>query len=159
MSTLASLTPDLMVHSVMPIFTFMGSNLLRQSDDYSAHVIDKTIASVIPPLITAFRKDRRGPLAGVSELLFSFVAAFDHIPSHRRQDLFSALVDRLGVAEFLYALLTVLVDRHDDSKVSIKFAYELCSKYSPLVQLQVSMINVDVKLIIVLMASRLLTTV
>ena len=41
MSSLASLVPDVVVHSVMPIFTFMGSTILRLNDEYSAHVIDK----------------------------------------------------------------------------------------------------------------------
>lgn len=40
-SSLASWMPELVLHNLMPIFTFMGSTLLRQSDDYSAHVIDQ----------------------------------------------------------------------------------------------------------------------
>lgn len=41
MSSLASVVPELIIHSVMPIFTFMGTSLLRQSDEYSAHVVDQ----------------------------------------------------------------------------------------------------------------------
>jgi U3 small nucleolar RNA-associated protein 10 len=136
MSNLATLVPELIVHSVMPIFTFMGSNLLKQSDDYTAHVIDTTIESVIPPLISAFQKDKRGPLAGVSELLLSFVAAFDHIPVHRRLSLFSALVDRIGAEDFLYALLVVLVDRFGTSEAPSKFAIDLFVRYGALTQLR-----------------------
>lgn len=44
-SSLAEWAPELVLHSVMPIFTFMGSTLLRQSDDYSAHVVDQVIYS------------------------------------------------------------------------------------------------------------------
>jgi U3 small nucleolar RNA-associated protein 10 len=40
-STLASWVPELILHNLMPIFTFIGSNLLRQQDDYSAHVVDQ----------------------------------------------------------------------------------------------------------------------
>jgi U3 small nucleolar RNA-associated protein 10 len=40
-ASLASISPELVLHSVMPIFTFMSTSLLRQDDDYSAHVIDQ----------------------------------------------------------------------------------------------------------------------
>ncbi|KAK3070838.1 snoRNA-binding rRNA-processing protein utp10, partial [Teratosphaeriaceae sp. CCFEE 6253] len=36
-SSLASWAPELVLHSVMPLFTFMSTTLLRQSDEYSAH--------------------------------------------------------------------------------------------------------------------------
>ena len=38
-SRLASIAPDLILHSVMPVFTFMGANVLRQNDEYSAFVV------------------------------------------------------------------------------------------------------------------------
>ena len=38
---LAAIAPELVLHSVMPIFTFMGSNVLRKDDRYSALVIDQ----------------------------------------------------------------------------------------------------------------------
>lgn len=38
---LAVVAPELVLHSVMPIFTFMGSSVLRKDDEYSAHVIDQ----------------------------------------------------------------------------------------------------------------------
>lgn len=39
------------LHNIMPIFTFMGANLLRLDDAYSFRVIDKTVQLVIPALI------------------------------------------------------------------------------------------------------------
>jgi U3 small nucleolar RNA-associated protein 10 len=44
--SLAVTTPELVLHSVMPIFTFMGSSVLRQGDEYSAHVIDEVRLTV-----------------------------------------------------------------------------------------------------------------
>lgn len=38
-SVLASILPDLIIHSVMPIFTFMNSSIMKRTDDYSAHVV------------------------------------------------------------------------------------------------------------------------
>ena len=44
----------------MPIFTFMGSNILRRDDPYSLQVITETIDTVIPPLIKVRREGREG---------------------------------------------------------------------------------------------------
>lgn len=38
-SSLASVTSDLVLHSIMPVFTFMGDSILRQNDDFSAYVV------------------------------------------------------------------------------------------------------------------------
>lgn len=38
---LARVAPELILHSIMPIFTFMGSSVLRQDDEYSAYVINR----------------------------------------------------------------------------------------------------------------------
>ena len=43
----------------MPIFTFMGSNILRRDDPYSLQVITETIDTVIPPLIKVRREAGR----------------------------------------------------------------------------------------------------
>lgn len=38
-SALAKVTPESILHGIMPIFTFMGANVLRQDDDFSAYVV------------------------------------------------------------------------------------------------------------------------
>lgn len=43
LSELAQIVPELILHHVMPIFTFMGANVLRQDDEYSAHVIEQVL--------------------------------------------------------------------------------------------------------------------
>ncbi|CCF42943.1 U3 small nucleolar RNA-associated protein 10, partial [Colletotrichum higginsianum] len=43
----------------------------------------------------------RNPVAGATELLASFVTAYEHIPAHRKQGLFVALINTLGPDEFL----------------------------------------------------------
>jgi U3 small nucleolar RNA-associated protein 10 len=40
-ASLASWVPELILHNLMPIFTFIGTTLLRQQDEYSAHVVDQ----------------------------------------------------------------------------------------------------------------------
>ncbi len=40
-ANLAAVTPELILHSIMPIFTFIGASVLRQDDEYSAYVINR----------------------------------------------------------------------------------------------------------------------
>ena len=135
MSGLASVVSEVVIHSVMPVFTFMGSTILRQNDDYSAHIIDKTIDSIIPPLMATLRKKSEGPVTSASELLLSFVTAFEHIPVYRRQKLFHSLVEKLGPEDFLFAILAMLLDKYvGDSKIRA-FAADLASQYNPTTQL------------------------
>lgn len=48
---LVSVLQEKVLHNIMPIFTFMGANILRLDDAYSFRVIDKTVQMVIPALI------------------------------------------------------------------------------------------------------------
>ncbi|KAL3264233.1 hypothetical protein ABHI18_000977 [Aspergillus niger] len=109
---LSVIAPELVLHSVMPIFTFMGSSVLRKDDEYSVSVIDQTIDQVVPALIQSLRNQKRDVVSGTSELLLSFTAAFEHIPSHRRLRLFHALVTKLGTQDFLFAVLAMLANRY-----------------------------------------------
>lgn len=135
-ASLAKTAPDVVLHSVMPIFTFMGSSVLRQADDYSAHVVNQTVKEVIPPLIETFRKTRRNLVASTAELLSSFVVAYEHIPSHRRQDLFVSLVQNLGPEDFLFAILAMFVDKYGASDSMVQFTVQIMSSFSVEVQLQ-----------------------
>ena len=77
-------------------------------------------------------------IAGVSELLLSFAAAFEHIPHHRRKEVFVSLVDKLGPDNFLFALLATLIDKYTAKKEIEDFAVNLTGRYQPLAQLNVS---------------------
>lgn len=116
MAGLSSIVPELVLHSVMPIFTFMGSTVLKKDDDYSVSVIDQTIDQVVPALIQSLRNQKRDIVSGTSELLLSFTAAFEHIPSHRRLRLFHALITKLGTQDFLFAVLAMLANRYGMDK-------------------------------------------
>lgn len=133
---LAEIAPEVVLHSVMPVFTFMGSSVLRQNDEYSAHVIDQTIREVIPPLIASLRQEKGDPVTGAAELLLSFVAAYEHVPPHRRGALLTSLVQTLGPEDFLFALLAMLVDKYGPTDNIKTFAAELASAFSVEVQLQ-----------------------
>lgn len=135
-ASLASVAPELVLHSVMPIFTFMGNSVLRQSDDYSAHVINQTVKEVVPPLIQSLRKGKKSPVAGAAELLLSFVTAFEHIPSHRRLGLFVSLLEVLGAEDFLFALLAMLVDKYGSTADVMSFASQVFHQFGVEVELQ-----------------------
>lgn len=109
-AALATLCPDAVLHGVMPIFTFMGANTVRLDNDFSAHVIQQTIEQVIPALVAAGDKHEEIEMA-----LLSFVAAFPHIPRHRRNSLFGALIKTLGPEQSLYKLLLLLGQRFAES--------------------------------------------
>ncbi|KAI6781083.1 U3 small nucleolar RNA-associated protein-like protein [Emericellopsis cladophorae] len=135
-ASFATTAPNLVLHSVMPIFTFMGTSVLRQSDDYSAHVVAQTIKEVVPPLIDSLRHGKKSPVAGAAEILVSFTTAYEHIPSHRREDLFYALVETLGASEFLYALVSMLVDRYGPSDALLQFITSLLNRFPIEVQME-----------------------
>lgn len=135
-ASLAETAPELVLHSVMPIFTFMGSSVLRHNDEYSAHVINQTISKVIPPLIASLRKEKGNPVTGAAELLLSFVAAYEHVPAHRRKGLFTSLVRTLGPEDFLFALLAMLADKYGLTEDIKAFTVDLSSGFGVDVQLQ-----------------------
>jgi U3 small nucleolar RNA-associated protein 10 len=135
-ASLADTVPELVLHSVMPIFTFMGSSVLRQNDEYSAYVISQTIREVIPPLISSLREEKGTPVTGAAELLLSFVAAYEHVPPHRRKSLFTSLVQTLGPEDFLFALLAMLVDKYGPTDGIKVFAADVAGSFSVEIQLQ-----------------------
>lgn len=132
---LSVIAPELVLHSVMPIFTFMGSSVLRKDDDYSVSVIDQTIDQVVPALIQSLRNQKRDVVSGTSELLLSFTAAFEHIPSHRRLRLFHALISKLGTQDFLFAVLAMLANRYSVDKDVLTLMTGLVSDTTPVVEL------------------------
>lgn len=132
---LSVIAPELVLHSVMPIFTFMGSSVLRKDDDYSVSVIDQTIDQVVPALIQSLRNQKRDIVSGTSELLLSFTAAFEHIPSHRRLRLFHALISKLGTQDFLFAVLAMLANRYSTDKDVLTLMTGLSSDTTSVVEL------------------------
>ncbi|KAK1012892.1 snoRNA-binding rRNA-processing protein utp10 [Friedmanniomyces endolithicus] len=134
-SELATWAPELVLHSVMPLFTFMSTTLLRQSDEYSAHVTDQTVSRIVPPLAASLKKRGKDLVTGASELLLSFTAAFEHIPLHRRSGLFQHLVQTLGAKEALFAVSAMLIERYPtDSRVE-PFVGELMGRFPVATQL------------------------
>ncbi|BGP19830.1 hypothetical protein JCM10213_003139 [Rhodosporidiobolus nylandii] len=114
LAQLGPLVPDQLVHNVMPIFTFMGANVLQRDDAYSLRVVDQTLDNIVPALVKAMQKSahgRNGLLNELKDLLRAFTDAAAHVPRHRRINLFVRLVETLGAKEFLSAVAMLLVDK------------------------------------------------
>lgn len=99
----------------MPIFTFMGTNILRLDDAYSFRVITKTVQMVIPALIQARRLSADSSAhvdAVVTRVVHVFADALPHVPEHRRLPVLVELVTTLGPARFLWVLMLLLFKLH-----------------------------------------------
>lgn len=148
-AALAEAAPEQVLHGVMPIFTFMGANLLRQDDGFSAHVIETTIQHVVPPLLASLGSKAEDRILGASGILQSFVDAFPHVPKHRRPKLFVTLVQTLGEEQFLAPLLAVFAQKRaeiparqkpapgvESAAAYLDFCLLLLRQFPPLVQLK-----------------------
>ena len=87
LSSVTCMHPELVLTSVMPIFTFMGTNVLRQDDDFSFFIIKKTIMAIVPTLVRdgIMQKELQG-------ILDVFLNALHHIPRHRRLPIYKILI-------------------------------------------------------------------
>lgn len=104
MASLARIAPDAVLHNVMPIFTFMGSNVFHRDDTYSFRVVQKvrtpelnaatarltlrqTVDSIVPVMVASL-KEKHGTgmdlYRAAREFLRVFTSAANHIPRHRR---------------------------------------------------------------------------
>uniref|UniRef100_A0A8C3TAF6 HEAT repeat-containing protein 1 n=1 Tax=Chelydra serpentina TaxID=8475 RepID=A0A8C3TAF6_CHESE len=116
LGTAAGMFPDKVLHNIMPIFTFMGANVMRLDDTYSFQIINKTVKMVIPALIQA--EDGGSPEAAQSveevviKIIHVFVDALPHVPEHRRLPILAQLIDTLGGERFLWILLVLLFEQH-----------------------------------------------
>ncbi|AAS53445.1 AFR074Cp [Eremothecium gossypii ATCC 10895] len=140
-SALALLNPELVLHSIMPIFTFMGAHSLRQDDEFSTMVVEKTVKTVVPALLESGSSSMTDE---IEFLLMSFSTAFSHVPKHRRVRLFTTLIKTLqpssSIAPFLFLLsqqFSAKVENFEiaESKSILEFSRSFMSKFAVLDQL------------------------
>ncbi|KND01979.1 uncharacterized protein SPPG_02486, partial [Spizellomyces punctatus DAOM BR117] len=115
MAAIATVYPQSVLLNIMPVFTFMGANVLRQDDNYSFHVIQQTLTTIIPPLVQRHQtagESRERMLHEVKPVMGVFVDALSHIPKHRRLRLFTVLISTLGADTFLDAIILMLIAKH-----------------------------------------------
>ncbi|CAN8203833.1 unnamed protein product [Coccothraustes coccothraustes] len=116
LGAVAGIFPDKVLHNIMPIFTFMGANVLRLDDTYTFQVINKTVQMVIPALIQAEDSDLSESSGSVEEVVVKiirvFVDALPHVPEHRRLPILSQLITTVGGDKFLWVLLVLLFEQY-----------------------------------------------
>ncbi len=78
---------------------------------------------------------------GTADLLWSFTAAFQHVPTHRRLQLFTSLLRTLGESEFLFVLLVMLADKYGGNDEAERFAVELAGQFEASTQFDVSLLK------------------
>ncbi|XP_021180452.2 HEAT repeat-containing protein 1 isoform X1 [Fundulus heteroclitus] len=141
----AAIFPEKVLHNIMPIFTFMGANILRLDDAYSFRVIEKTMQTVVPALVQAHRlsdgSSAPDMVAVVTKIMHVFADALPHVPEHRRLPVLGQLVAALGPAHFLWILVLLLLKRHatqgsgaDDKDAALErdmeFWVSLCCQFT-----------------------------
>ncbi|KAL0083069.1 hypothetical protein J3Q64DRAFT_1850250 [Phycomyces blakesleeanus] len=148
MATIASMYPECVLHNIMPVFTFMGANVLRQDDNYSFQVIQQTLEKIIPPLVASSRLSSNNEAAlalQVKPIIKVFVDAMFHIPKHRRLRLFSVLIQTLGEDEFLYAIISLLLEKFTEKLAKgarteadslTEFSLTISQQFSPQTQMK-----------------------
>nr|XP_016854661.1 PREDICTED: HEAT repeat-containing protein 1 [Anolis carolinensis] len=155
LGTAAGMFPGKVLHNIMPIFTFMGANVMRLDDAYSFQVINKTVKMVIPALIQAEENSGPSETAGdlegiVIKIIRVFVDALPHVPEHRRLPILEQLISTLGGERFLWILLVLLFEQHVTKSVAAvtsgekdtvlendtEFWISVCCEFSAVEQLQ-----------------------
>ncbi|CAL9686707.1 unnamed protein product [Knipowitschia caucasica] len=154
LSAVASIYPEKVLLNIMPIFTFMGANILRLDDSYSFRVIQKTVSMVIPAVLKAQDSSPSSPsphtLSVVTRILDVFVDALPHVPEHRRVPVLQQLLSTVGPQDFLWVLLGLMCKQHttttaaarptaedkDSSQKHWDLWLSICCEFSPKVQIQ-----------------------
>ncbi|KAJ3091113.1 HEAT repeat-containing protein 1 [Quaeritorhiza haematococci] len=148
MAALGAVFPEVILLHIMPVFTFMGANVLRQDDNYSFHVIRQTLETLVPVLVNKHRESAESKsklIAEVKPIVKVFVNALFHIPKHRRLRLFSALITTLGEADFLDVVVAMLLMKSTDTDSAsltdvnesvIDFSMSVMHQFNPATQVK-----------------------
>lgn len=116
-AALASLSSETILHSVMPIFTFMGAHSIRQDDGFTTQVVEKTILTVVPALLESKSTTQNDE---INFLLISFTTALQHVPKHRRVKLYSTLIKALGANSAIGSFFFLIAQQYSNHMQAFK---------------------------------------
>lgn len=109
LSHTAAMIPELVLHNMMDIFTFVGSSVVRRDDAYTYQIISNIIKSIIPTLIAT--TDHQSNADGrVIPVLRVFADIVLDVPEHRRMRLYADLLNTLGAQQYTWMFLAVLFE-------------------------------------------------
>ena len=102
LSSIGMIFPDRIMEHITAIFTFMGVNTLRRDDNYTFHVLSKTIQSIIPNIIA--RKDNH-----IIKIINILISSFKYIPNYRRMMVFVIFINSIGFNYFYLVVFMLFV--------------------------------------------------
>ena len=114
LADIAAKHPQTVLDAIMPIFTFMGTNMLKRDDNHSFYIIEKTIETIIPVVVgtAGALEGAAGPkTSDIVSVVGVFVDAYSHVPKHRRLALFKFLLQALGADKYLFVVMALLLKR------------------------------------------------
>lgn len=133
-SALVNLYPASVLESLEGVLGFVGTGSIRQEDEYTFHVLDTIIKSVVPHILKSTNVK-----ISTQQFLGIFVSAFEQIPVTKRLALFDVLVTSLGPEQHLAYCVALLLQRAavsaDHSQVHEQFAHSLCLLFGCVVQI------------------------
>lgn len=142
LSHTAAMIPELVLHNMMDIFTFVGSSVARRDDAYTYQVTLNIIKSIIPTLIESNRsKAEVDQCEAVIPVLRVFADIILDVPEHRRIRLYEDLLNTLDPKQYMWMLLAVLLESHvrnyskstkpiDDRLKRIDVAVEITNQFN-----------------------------
>lgn len=124
-SSLVNLYPASVLKSLDKILSFLGTGSIQQEDDYSFHVLDTIVKSVVPHIL----EGKESGLITAQQFIGLFVQAYGQIPASRRELLFGVLLNALGHELLPYCAVSLIergVNNADDLDELTAFAHSLC---------------------------------
>lgn len=116
LATMAAIKPDQVMADIMVIISHISKEGLSRDDSYNFSVMEKTLRSILPVLVSSLKNKTGGSSDHFSLLLESrnaiskFTNNVKFMPKHRRQPFFDLLVEVLGEQDFLSAVCMLLID-------------------------------------------------
>ena len=130
---LAREAPRALLNSLVPVFTFMGESVVRHDDNYTFHVIQKIVESVV----RAVREVQSEHKLTLKNLLNIFVRSLKKILPHRRQRLLCMVVSILKSGALATTISLLMAEKHIDDEVGadvnidlVSFGLELAHHFS-----------------------------
>ena len=123
-------TPKAVLKSLVPVFTFMGESAVKHDDNYTFHVVQKIVQSVV----NAVKEVQDEHDLTLQSLLKVFVKSLKDIHPHRRQRLIYMVVSIMKNGALATTISLLLVEASANGENAdfdpIEFGIELANRFS-----------------------------
>ncbi|KAI3640292.1 hypothetical protein MIR68_001170 [Amoeboaphelidium protococcarum] len=103
--------PMVVLPYVMQVFTFMGSNMVKQDDAYSWKIVEDTVCAILPPLASS--QEDKGTDIDVTHI---FAQALFNIPIHRRLKLVNLVLSTMSIDKYAHLYIMAVLKAYYVSK-------------------------------------------